>query len=76
MEAYVEEVRKLDEHFDGFQTGHMLRVENNIVGHLQNAPRKNSVWNHELLSLHLTQTSVSPSMMARKRRKLDSGKYL
>ena len=31
MEAYVDEVRKLEEHFDGLQIEHIPRVENNIV---------------------------------------------
>ena len=34
MEAYVEEVRRLEEHFDGLQTEHVPRAENNIVDHL------------------------------------------
>ena len=34
MEAYVEEVRTLEEHFDGLQTEHVPRVENSIADHL------------------------------------------
>lgn len=31
MEAYVHEVRKLEEHFDGLQTENVPRGENNVV---------------------------------------------
>ena len=31
MEAYVEEVRRLEEHFDGLQIEHIPRAENNIA---------------------------------------------
>ena len=34
MEAYVEEVRKLEEHFDGLQTDHVPHAENNIADQL------------------------------------------
>ena len=34
MEAYIQEVRKLEEHFDVLKTEHMPRVENSIVDHL------------------------------------------
>ena len=34
MEAYVEEVRRLEEHFDGLQTKHVPRAENSIADHL------------------------------------------
>ena len=34
MEAYVEEVRRLEEHFDGLQIEHVPRAENNIADHL------------------------------------------
>ena len=34
MEAYVEEVRRLEEHFDGLQTEHVPRAENSIADHL------------------------------------------
>ena len=34
MEAYVEEVRRLEEHFDGLQIEHVTRAENNIADHL------------------------------------------
>ena len=34
MEAYVDEVRKLEERFDGLQAEHVPRAENNIVDDL------------------------------------------
>ena len=34
MEAYVEEVRRLEECFDGLQTEHVPHVENSIADHL------------------------------------------
>ena len=34
MEAYVEEVRRLEERFDGLQTEHVPHAENNIADHL------------------------------------------
>ena len=34
MEAYVKEVRRLQEHFDGLQIEHVPRAENSIVDHL------------------------------------------
>ena len=34
MEAYVDEVRKLEEHFDGIQAEHVPRVENDIADYL------------------------------------------
>ena len=34
MEAYIEEVRKLEERFDGLQSEHILCAENSITDHL------------------------------------------
>ena len=34
MEAYVDEVRKLEERFDGIQTEHIPRAENDIADYL------------------------------------------
>src|SRR5215216_2001175 len=33
MEAYVEEVRRLEEHFDGLQTERIPRAENSVADH-------------------------------------------
>jgi hypothetical protein len=76
MEAYIEEVRKLEERFDGLQTEHIPRAENIIADHLSKCMAQKLLVEPGIFVLHLTQPSVSPSTMARKRRKLDSGKYL
>src|SRR3989337_23743 len=76
MEAYVEEVRKLEERFDGLQTEHVPRAKNSIADHLSKCTAQKLPVEPAIFVLHLTQPSVSPSTMARKRRKLDSGKYL
>ena len=34
MEAYLEEVRRLEERFDGLQTEHIPHEENSIADHL------------------------------------------
>ena len=61
MEAYVDEVRKLEERFDGLQAEHVPRGENSIADDL---------WKHAALKLpmepgtfvlQLTQPSVEPS---------------
>lgn len=75
MEAYVEEVR-LEEHFDGLQTEHVPRAENNIVDHLSKFVAQKLPVEPGTFVLHLTQPSVSLATMARKRTKMDSGKPL
>src|SRR5215216_1935937 len=74
MEAYVEEVRKLEERFDGLQTEHVPRKENSIADHLSKCAAQKLPVEPGIFVLHLTQPSVSPATMAWKRRKLDSGK--
>ena len=74
MEAYMEEVRKLEEHFDGLQAEHVPHVENTIANHLSKCAAQKLLVEQGIFILHLTQPSVSPSTMARKRRKLNSGK--
>ena len=76
MEAYVEEVRRLEEHFDGLQTEHVPRVENNIADHLSKCAMQKLLVEPGTFVLHLTQPSVSPATMVQKRRKLDSSKHL
>ena len=76
MEAYVDEVRRLEEHFDGLQTEHVPRAENNIADHLSKCAAHKLPVEPGTFVLHLTQPSVSPATMARKRRKMDSGKPL
>ena len=76
MEAYIEEVRRLEECFDGLQTEHAPRVENSIADHLSKCVAQKLPVEQGTFVLHLTQPSVSPATMAQKRRKLDSGKPL
>ena len=76
MEAYVEEVRKLEERFDGLQIEHVPRAENNIADHLSKCATQKLTVEPRTFVLHLTQPSVSPATMDQKRRKLDSGKPL
>ena len=76
MEAYVEEVRRLEEHFDGLQTEHVPRAENSIADHLSKCAAQKLPVEPGTFVLHLSQPSVSPATMARKRRKMDSGKPL
>ena len=76
MEAYVEEVRRLEVRFDRLQTEHVPRAENNIADHLSKCDAQKLPVEPGTFVLHLTQPSVSPATMARKRRKLDSGKPL
>ena len=76
MEAYVEEVRRLEEHFDRLQTEHVPRAENNVIDHLSKCAMQKLPVELGTFVLHLTQPSVCPATMARKRRKMDSGKPL
>jgi ribonuclease HI len=75
MEAYVEEVRKLEEHFDGLQTEHIPCAENSIADHLSKCAAQKLLMEPGTFVLHLTQPSVTPSMQSSKRRKLNTGKY-
>ena len=76
MEAYVEAVRKLEEHFDGLQTEHLPSAENSIVDHLSKCAAQKLPVEPVTFVLNMTQPSVSPATMAIKRRKLDYGKPL
>jgi hypothetical protein len=69
-------VRKLEERFDGLQTEHVPRAENSIADQLSKCAEQKLPVEPGTFVLHLTQPSVSPTIMARKRRKLDSGKPL
>src|SRR5215216_2805588 len=74
MEAYVEEVIKLEDRFYGLQTEHVPRAENIIADHLSKCAAQKLPVEPGTFVLHLTQPSVSPTTMAKIRRKLDSGK--
>ena len=76
MEAYAEEVRRLEEHFDGLQTEHIPCAENNIADHLSKCVAQKLPVEPGTFIIGLTQPSVSPATMAWKRRKLDTGKPL
>ena len=76
MEAYVEEVRRLEERFDGLQTEHVPNAENSIANHLSKCAAQKLPVEPGTFVLHLSVPSISPTTMARKRRKLDSGKPL
>ena len=76
MEAYIEEVRRLEERFDRLQTEHVPCAENSITNHLSKCAMQKLPMEPGTFVLHLTQLSVSPAKLARKRRKLDSGKPL
>src|SRR5215216_7278981 len=76
MEAYAEEVRRLEDHFDGLQREHIPRAENSIADYLSKCAAQKLPMEPGTFVLHLTQPSISPATMAQKRRKLDSGKPL
>ena len=58
MEAYLKEVRRLEEHFDGLQTEHVHRAENNIVDHLSKCAAQKHPMEVGTFVLHLTQPFV------------------
>jgi ribonuclease HI len=60
MEAYVEEVRKLEECFDGLQTEHIPHAENSIADHLSKCTAQKLSVEPRIFVLNLTQPSVSP----------------
>src|SRR3989337_2621369 len=76
MEAYVEEVRKLEERFDGLQTEHVPHAENSIADSLSKCATQKLPMQPGTFVLHLIQPSVSPATVARKRRKQDYGRPL
>ena len=45
MKAYADEVRKLEERFDGIQAEYVPRAENDIGDYLQNALSSSYLWN-------------------------------
>ena len=64
MEAYVEEVRRLEECFGGLQTEHVPRAKNSIADHLSKCAAQKLPVEPGTFVLHLTQPSVSPKMMS------------
>ena len=61
MEAYVDEVRKLEEHFDGLQMEHVLRAQNDIADGLSKCAALKLPVEPGIFVLKLTQPSVTPS---------------
>ena len=68
MEAYVDEVRKLEEHFDSLQAEHVPRAQNWIADDLSKLAAQNMPVEPGTFVLHLTQPSVTPSRLAKKRK--------
>ena len=75
MEAYVDEVRKLEECFDGIQAEHVPRAENDIADYLSKRAAFKLPVEPGTFLLRLTQPSVEPSTEQNKRRKSGPGKY-
>ena len=76
MEAYVDEVRKLEERFDGLQAEHVPRAKNNIVDDLSKRAALKLPVEPGTFVFQLIQPSVEPSARQNKRRKASPGKYL
>ena len=75
MEAYVDEVRKLEEHFDGLQMEHIPRAQNDIADGLSKCAALKLPVEPGIFVLKLTQPSVTPSTGQSNERKLVSGDY-
>ena len=75
MEAYVDEVRKLEERFDGIQAEHVPQVEKDIADYLSKRAAFRLTVEPGTFVLRLTQPSVEPSTEQNKRRKSGPGKY-
>ena len=75
MEAYVDDVRKLEELFDGIQAEHVPRAENDIANYLSKCAAFKLPVEPGTFLLRLTQPSVEPSTGQNKRRKSGPGKY-
>jgi hypothetical protein len=71
----VNEVRKLEAHFDGLQAEHVPRAENSIADDLSKRAAKKLPVEPGTFVLSLNQPSVTPSTWPNKRRKLSSGEY-
>ena len=75
MEAYVDEVSKLEECFDGLQAEHVPRAENNIADALSKCAALKLPMQPGTFVLQLTQSSIEPSAGQNKQRKAGPGKY-
>ena len=59
MEAYVEVVMRLEERFDGLQTEHVPRAENNIDDHLSNCSAQASCGTKKFCSPSLSVVPIT-----------------
>ena len=75
MEAYVDEVRKLQEHIDGLQMEHIPRAQNDIADGLSKCATLKVPVEPGIFVLKLTQPSITPSTGQSKKRKLIFGDY-
>ena len=75
MKAYVNEVRKLEERFDGVQAEYVPPAENDIADYLSKRAALKLPVEPGTFVLQLTQPSVEPSTGQNKRRKSGPGKY-
>ena len=75
MEAYVDEVRKLEERFDGLQIEHVPRAENSIADDLSKRAALKLPMEPGTFVLRLTKPTVTPPTRQDERRKLSTGKY-
>ena len=71
----MDEVRKLEEHFDGLQAEHVPRAENGIADNLSKRAALKLLVEPGTFVLQLIQPSVEPSAGQNKRRKVGPGKY-
>ena len=71
----MDEVRKLEEHFDGLQAEHVPRAENSIADDLSKCAALKLPVEPGTFVLQLTQPSVEPSVGQNKRRKAGPGMY-
>ena len=75
MKAYVDVVRKLEEHFDGIRAEYVPRAENDIANYLSKRAALKLPMEPGTFVLQLTQPSIDPSTKQNKRRKSGPGKY-
>src|SRR3954464_10921300 len=75
MKAYVDEVRKLEERFDGIQAEHVPRAENDVADYMSKRAALKLPMDPSTFVLQLTQQPVDPTTEQNKRRKSGPGKY-
>ncbi|KAI4973411.1 hypothetical protein ZWY2020_035672 [Hordeum vulgare] len=75
MEAYVDEVRKIEERFDGLQTQHVPRAENSGADDLSKRVALKLPVEPRTFVLCLTQPSLVPLARPDKRKKFKSRQY-